>query len=90
MTLADLRPRQKAIITTIGEIGDLRTRLMDLGISCGEEVQLLRFAPLGDPVEFRIGDEMVSLRLEDAVKIDVEPISQLHGRKRSGVNRSIV
>ncbi|WP_456323570.1 FeoA family protein [Hydrogenimonas sp.] len=82
MKLADLQPGQKAIVKTIGDLGELRDRLMELGLLCGETVQLLRRAPLGDPLEFSFGNEKIALREEDARKIDVEPISRPHREEK--------
>ena len=65
--LSELHPRQKAIIKSIGDIGELKNRLMELGVLCGEPVQVVRIAPLGgDPIEIRIGDEHLALRSDDA------------------------
>ncbi len=58
---------------------------MDLGVLCGEPVQIVRIAPFGDPVEIRVGNEHLALRGEDAEKIEVEAISQLRARKRKGL-----
>ena len=85
LKLSDLRPKQKAIIKSIGDLGELKARLMDLGVLCGEPVQIVRIAPLGDPVEIRVGNEHLALRGEDAEKIEVEAISQLRARKRKGL-----
>jgi len=84
--LSELHPRQKAIIKSIGDIGELRDRLMELGVLCGEPVQVVRIAPLGDPIEIRIGDEHLALRSDDAKKIEVEAISQLRKRERKGLS----
>ena len=84
MKLSELHPGQKAIIKSIGDIGELKNRLMELGVLCGEPVQVVRVAPLGDPIEIRIGNEHLALRDEDAQKIEVEAISQLRHRKRKG------
>ena len=84
MRLDELYPRQKAIIKSIGDIGELKDRLMELGVLCGEPVQMVRIAPFGDPVEIRIGSEHLALRREDAARIEVEPISQLRKRERKG------
>ncbi|OQX50382.1 MAG: iron transporter FeoA [Epsilonproteobacteria bacterium 4484_20] len=86
MKLSELHPKQKAIIRSIGDIGELRNRLMELGVLCGEPVQVVRIAPLGDPIEIRIGDEHLALRKEDAQKIEVEAISQLRHRERKGLS----
>jgi len=82
--LSELRPKQKAIIKSIGDIGELKNRLMELGVLCGEPVQVVRTAPMGDPIEIRVGDEYLALRDEDAQKIEVEAISQLRKRERKG------
>jgi ferrous iron transport protein A len=84
MRLDELQPKQKAIIKSIGDIGELKDRLMELGVLCGEPVQVVRIAPLGDPLEIRIADEHLALRKEDAALIEVEPISQLRRRERRG------
>lgn len=84
MKLSELRPKQKAIIKSIGDIGELKNRLMELGVLCGEPVQVVRTAPMGDPIEIRVGDEYLALRDEDAQKIEVEAISQLRKRERKG------
>ena len=85
MTLADLQTKQKAIIKSIGDLGELKRRLMELGVLCGEPVQLIRRSPLGDPVEIRVADTLIALRAEDAKKIEVEPISQIRKRQRRGL-----
>ncbi len=86
MKLSELHAKQKAIIKSIGDIGELKDRLMELGVLCGEPVQIIRIAPLGDPIEIRIGDEHLALRSNDAQKIEVEAISQLHRRERKGLS----
>ncbi|RLA69136.1 MAG: ferrous iron transport protein A [Epsilonproteobacteria bacterium] len=82
MKLSELHPKQKAIIKSIGDIGELKNRLMELGVLCGEPVQIVRIAPLGDPIEIHIGNEHLALRSDDAQKIEVEAISQLKKRNR--------
>lgn len=84
MKLSELHPRQKAIIKSIGDLGELKDRLMELGVLCGEPVQVVRIAPLGDPIEIRVGNEHLALRSEDAQKIEVEAISQMRRRERKG------
>ena len=86
MKLSELHPKQKAIIKSIGDLGDLKDRLMELGVLCGEPVQVVRIAPLGDPIEIRIGNEHLALRSEDARKIEVEAISQMRRRERKGLS----
>ena len=75
MTLAQLGEKEKAIIRKIGDLGELKRRLMELGVLCGEPVQMVRKAPFGDPLEIRVADTDLAIRREEADKIDVEPIS---------------
>jgi ferrous iron transport protein A len=73
--LSDLENGQKARIIKINLEGDIRRRLSDMGLVNGAEVQLLRVAPLGDPVEIRIKGYDLSLRKEVVSEIEVEPVS---------------
>jgi len=70
--LAELQPGRKGKITSIGVTGPLRRRLMDMGVLVGEEVQVLKMAPLGDPIEVRIKSYNLSLRKKEAQVIGVE------------------
>jgi ferrous iron transport protein A len=72
MNLAKLRPGEKARITSIGAIGPMRRRLMDMGILVGEEVMVEKVAPLGDPLEVRVKSYSLSLRKKEAEGIAVE------------------
>jgi ferrous iron transport protein A len=72
MNLARLQPGQKGRITSIGAIGPLKRRLMDMGVLVGEEVVVVKVAPLGDPVEVRIKSYSLSLRKREAEGIGVE------------------
>lgn len=70
--LAKLKPGDKGKITSIGAIGPLKRRLMDMGILVGEVVQVLKMAPLGDPIEVKIKSYNLSLRKKEAEGIGVE------------------
>jgi ferrous iron transport protein A len=72
MNLARLQPGQKGRITSIGAIGPLKRRLMDMGVLVGEEVAVVKVAPLGDPIEVRIKSYSLSLRKREAEGIGVE------------------
>jgi len=72
MNLARLKPGQKGKISAIGAIGPLRRRLMDMGVLVGEEVKVLKMAPLGDPMEVSIKGYNLSLRKKEAEGIAVE------------------
>ena len=73
--LSELENGQKARIVKINLEGDIRKRLSDMGLVNDAEVQLLRVAPLGDPVEIRIKGYDLSLRKEVVSEIEVEPVN---------------
>lgn len=75
MNLAMLKPGQRARIKTIGAIGLLKRRLMDMGVLVGEEVSLKKVAPLGDPIEIGVKGYSLSLRKKEAEEISVEVIA---------------
>ena len=74
MKLCDLKNGEKAKIIKIGKIGELKKRLVDMGITAGEIIKLERNAPLGDPQEYIIKSTGIAIRKEDAKNIDVEKI----------------
>lgn len=71
MTLDTLKDGQRAVITGLKHQGDSSARLMEMGLFEGVEVQMLRRAPLGDPIEFQVGDYRLSLRRADANLVEV-------------------
>lgn len=74
MTLAELLPGQKGRILQIGALGPLKRRLMDMGVVVGEEVLMVKVAPLGDPIEVLIKSYNLSLRKKEACEIQVEAV----------------
>ena len=76
MTLKELGIGQSAIIETVGGTGALRQHFLDMGVIPGAEVTVLKYAPLGDPVEILIHGYSLTLRLDDAAKIGVKPINK--------------
>lgn len=72
MKLTDLKKGQSAIIKRIGSVGELKKRLIDLGINSGQTIKLERNAPLGDPQEFRINGNSIAIRKKDAENIELE------------------
>jgi len=74
MTLKELRPGQSARIITVGGEGALRQHFLDMGVIPGAEVTVVKLAPLGDPMELRIHGYELTLRLDDAGQIGVEPL----------------
>ena len=78
VTLDELRPGQKAIVVRVGGDGALRRRLMEMGLVTGAEIEEVRVAPLGDPVEFTVKGNNLSLRRSEARLIEVEITSSDH------------
>ncbi len=74
MNLSMMKPGGKARIVSIGAVGPLKRRLMDMGVLAGEEVTVVRVAPLGDPVEVTVRDYKLSLRKKEAESIAVEVV----------------
>ena len=72
MTLDKLPLGQEAVITVVGGEGALRCRLLDMGLIPKTRVRVEKIAPLGDPLELRVRGYSLSLRKEDAGKIEVE------------------
>jgi Fe2+ transport system protein FeoA len=70
--LNELKPKEKGKIVKISGGGGIHRRLLDMGLVSGSEVEMERVAPLGDPVEVRIKGYHLSLRKEEAIKIQVE------------------
>ncbi len=73
MTLKELQLGHSAVITAVGGDGALRQHFLDMGVIPGTEVTLVKYAPLGDPVELLIHGYELTLRLDDAAKIDIVP-----------------
>jgi Fe2+ transport system protein FeoA len=71
-TLAALQPGENGRVTGIGGDGDTVRRLMDLGLIRGTTVQMIRRAPMGDPLEVRLRGFMLTLRRAEAEHITVE------------------
>ena len=74
MTLRQLEIGDTARITQVGGAGALRQHLLDMGLIPGATVTLEKYAPMGDPLELRIHDYQLTLRVDDAARIDVEPV----------------
>ena len=74
MTLDTLEIGQSARIITVGGEGALRQHFLDMGLIPGADVTLVKFAPMGDPMELRIHGYELTLRLANAAKIEIVPI----------------
>lgn len=62
------------IVDIQGDDG-IAIRLMEMGLTEGEEIKLLGFAPLGDPIEYEIRGYRISLRKAEAARVEIEPLS---------------
>ncbi len=75
MTVKDLKPGQSAVVTEVGGTGALRQHFLDMGVIPGTQVTLVKPAPMGDPVEVRLHGYELTMRLAEAEKIAVAPVS---------------
>src|SRR5574344_145974 len=75
MTLNDLKIGDKAIIKEVGGEGSLRQHFLDMGVIPGATVKLVKFAPMGDPMELLIHGYELTIRSADAKKIKIAPIT---------------
>jgi len=67
--LSDVEPGQKGVVVRVEGSGATRRRIMDMGIVRGSKIEVIRRAPLGDPVEFEIRDYNLTLRKKEADSI---------------------
>ena len=77
MTLDNLPMGKPAIILTVGGEGDLRCHLLDMGLIPHTEVTVRKVAPLGDPLELYLRGYTMTLRKEDAARIEVRPKEEI-------------
>jgi ferrous iron transport protein A len=73
-TLADLAPGQRAEVLAVTGEPAVVQRLYEFGLLEGERVELLAVAPLGDPIEIRVGGSRISLRKSEAAGVSVRPV----------------
>lgn len=74
MLLTDLTKGQKAKIINVSGSSNVTARLLDMGVVKGAVLELIRRAPLGDPLEIKIHNFLLSLRKEEANTISIEPL----------------
>lgn len=72
MTLDCVKPGQCGIITVVGGDGALRRRLLDMGLTPKTKVMVRKVAPMGDPIELYLRGYVLTIRAEDAAKIEIE------------------
>jgi ferrous iron transport protein A len=71
-SLDQLKPGERATIVKVGGEGPVRRRILDMGVVKGAEIEVVRVAPLGDPIEFLVKRYNLSLRGSEARQIQVE------------------
>ncbi|MEZ6063914.1 MAG: FeoA family protein [Planctomycetaceae bacterium] len=76
MKLSELRPGQSGIVSELCQKAIVSGRLMEMGLIPGEVVEVIRRAPFGDPVEYRIRGVRISMRSSDASCVTVVPVSE--------------
>jgi len=74
VSLDQLRPGQRGRIASVAGQDRMVQRLLEMGLLEGDEVEVIGFAPLGDPMEIRLGDSRLSLRRVDAAHILLTPL----------------
>ena len=76
MTLRDLPVGSTGIVSSVGGKGALRQHFLDMGVIPGVEMTLIKYAPMGDPIEFRIHGYELTLRKHDAEKIEIKEVTE--------------
>ncbi len=89
MKLSELKPGESAQIASVGGEGALRQHFLDMGVIPGARVTLVKLAPMGDPMEFRLHGYELTLRLADAEKISVDPAKQTEEKQAAPTRRTV-
>ena len=76
LKLSELKVGESAVIQNVGGQGELRQHFLDMGIIPGAEVTLVKFAPMGDPMELQVHGYELTLRLAEADKIQIQRITE--------------
>ena len=75
MTLRDLKPGQKGCIAKVAGAGAVRRRIRDMGVTSGSLIEVVRIAPMGDPIDVKVRGYHLSLRKEEAAGITITDAS---------------
>ena len=73
MKLNEMKIGSSAVITAVGGDGSLRQHFLDMGVIPGATVTLTKYAPMGDPMELRIHGYELTMRIDDAKKVEIKP-----------------
>lgn len=85
MKLDNLAIGKSAVIVSVGGTGALRQHFLDMGLIQGVEVTVVKYAPMGDPIEIKIHDYELTLRKEDAQKIEIKEITKKEELKNENI-----
>ena len=77
MTLNELLPGENCVVLEVGGTGSLRQHFLDMGLIPGVEISVVKFAPLGDPMEIQLHGYELTLRLDEGAEIVVKKIPDL-------------
>ena len=72
MKMSELKTGDKAVVTAVNAHGEIGQRLVDMGLVKGTPFKVMRKAPLGDPLEIKLGGFLLALRLKEAACVSVE------------------
>ena len=86
MTIKDLEINETAVVKTVGGSGALRQHFLDMGVIPGTRVTLIKYAPMGDPLEIRLHSYELTLRVADAAQIEVEHVKDEETSSNTGTN----
>jgi ferrous iron transport protein A len=75
MTLNNVKPGKSGVIRSVGGEGALRRRLLDMGLTPNTRVLVRKVAPMGDPIELFLRSYVLTIRQEDAAKIELQELS---------------
>lgn len=85
MKLDNLAIGKSAVIVSVGGTGALRQHFLDMGLIQGVEVTVVKYAPMGDPIEIKIHDYELTLRKEDAQKIEIKEVIKKEELKNENI-----
>jgi ferrous iron transport protein A len=77
MTLDNVKPGQGGIISSIGGQGLLRRRILDMGLTPNTRVTVRKVAPMGDPIELSLRSYILTIRKDEAAKIELKEVFDL-------------
>ncbi len=91
MTLNELPIGKTATVARVGGSGELRQHFLDMGIIPTQDITMVKYAPMGDPVEVRIKSYELTLRIADAKQIEIENVRDMEdeGREKTGGDESL-